>query len=131
MIMRSGYWFVPPLILIGCVLLFSSIWLEKYLDESVIIALTFLVFSILTTIFWFWVNNKKNDKILHDKETWEEYHVKKRHTIFFIQIQYIGIILLVLSLFVLYDSIFWNTKPIVIDDTGVEQNVIMVESDEE
>ena len=123
MIIRTWFWFVVPIIFILCIVIVWGLWLDESANQWVVMSLTFIVASIISIVFWYWINDKKNDKVLYDKATGEEHHLKKRHTLFFIPIQYIGILALLFSFFLLYNSIYWEnklwTEPVV-EDTYID-----------
>ena len=66
---------------------------------------TFLLWALSCILFGRWVNSSKKDRLLFDPATQEEVVLKTRHSLYGIQIEYWGFIILVIPLLIFYNDI--------------------------
>ena len=106
-IVWSGRGFLIVLVFIVCMFLGVSIFPKGMADYALVLA--FLLSAIFS---WFagvaWNRNTKNDRILTDDETGQKFILKGGgHKLFWIPMQYWGIIFTVLSIIILFQNSVW------------------------
>lgn len=107
------YWFIiysgwGPLVIVfgiiaGAIGIAADVYLKLHspLTPYAILA----IWALLCFFFGRWVNNSKYDRLLLDQGTNEQVILKERHSLFFIQIEYWVIPILLLAAFYLYRDI--------------------------
>lgn len=108
----TGKGFLSPLVLIGT--LFTSIWLlpDSLNDYSFVIA--FFISAGFSFVFGKKWNNQL-ERIVTDDKTGEKLRIKSNHTLFWIPMQYWGIIFSILGIVILFqNSILLSIVAIVI-----------------
>ncbi|MGE5354863.1 MAG: hypothetical protein ACM3PT_01370 [Deltaproteobacteria bacterium] len=102
MIFWSGRGILSILVLIAVIAIFSAILPVDFEDFA-------FVFGFLAAGLFSWYFGKKwnhgHGRILIDKETGKEVELKSNHTLFWIKIQYWGIIFFVIGLIVLIKTL--------------------------
>lgn len=101
MIVWSGRGFLPVLVLIATLFICVSTFPEEYADYGFVIA-----FFIAAIFSWFfglkW--NKKNERIVIDEASGERLKLKNNHSLFWIPMQYWGMIFAILGIVVLFQN---------------------------
>ncbi|GHV61604.1 hypothetical protein FACS1894195_2380 [Bacteroidia bacterium] len=105
MIVWSGRGFLIVLVFIACMFLGVSIFPKDMADYAFVFAgLLSAIFSWFAGIAW----NTKNDRVVTDDKTGQKILIKGGgHNLFWIPMQYWGIILTVLSIIILFQNSIW------------------------
>jgi hypothetical protein len=103
MIVWHGRGFLSVLVLIIVIFLFSKILPQDYEDFAI-------VFGFLSAGIFSWYFGKKwnseHGKLYIDKETGKEIEVKSNHSLFWIKMQYWGVIFTLIAIILLVKTLF-------------------------
>lgn len=103
MLIWSGRGILAALVFLGMLILGTILFYGSSIDYAFVIA------GFVAAIFsWYFGNkwNAKPTKILVDQKTGKEHHIKPNHSLFFVPMQYWGILFSVLAIIILFQNSF-------------------------